>query len=192
MKIGETRFFMDGIWQVFLLAMTPIGESNGSIPVALAVYKMPWFWAYFISVLGNLMPAIFVLLVIGPVMEMIGRKWEKPGKYIHWVFERTREKGREVIRKHGQTGLIVLIALPFPFAGVWTASLIAFLFGFSFKKAFPLMIGGVLVADILILLAAKSGIAINKYFGWETLLIIIAIILILWLFRKFHKLNVKS
>ncbi len=48
---------------IFLAAMTPIGELRLSIPLAISIYETPWFWALSISVVGNLIPV--VVLVIG-------------------------------------------------------------------------------------------------------------------------------
>ncbi|KKU86006.1 MAG: hypothetical protein UY15_C0017G0001, partial [Parcubacteria group bacterium GW2011_GWA2_47_9] len=40
----------------FLIAMSPIVELRGAIPVAIAVYHLPVWSAYLFSVLGNLVP----------------------------------------------------------------------------------------------------------------------------------------
>ncbi|MBC8368339.1 small multi-drug export protein, partial [bacterium] len=53
-------------WRVLLFAMLPILELRGAIPWALFMEKMPWLEAYLISVLGNAIPVVPLLLFLGP------------------------------------------------------------------------------------------------------------------------------
>ena len=63
----------DGL-RVALLSALPITELRGVIPIALTIYKMPIFSAYIFAVLGNIVPAIFLLLFLKPFSEYL-RQW---------------------------------------------------------------------------------------------------------------------
>ncbi|GAH50858.1 unnamed protein product, partial [marine sediment metagenome] len=60
--------------QTFLLAMTPIGELRVSLPAALTIYQLNWGIAYLISVIGNLVPVVFLLLFLEPVSNWLSRR----------------------------------------------------------------------------------------------------------------------
>ena len=171
--------------QTFLLAMTPIGELRLALPVALTVYQLNWKVAYFISVLGNLVPVVFFLLFLGPVSDWLSRKFSPFQKFFSWLFEKTRKRSQSKIRKYRYLALVPFVAIPLPLTGAWTASLVAFLYQIPFKIAFPLIALGVIIAGIIVLFATKAGITIERYFGWQVLFgILLAIGLIYLIYNN--------
>ena len=170
--------------KTFFLAMTPIGELRASLPTALTVYHLSWVLAYVISVLGNLVPVVFLLLFLDPVSRWLSSQSKIFRQFFNWFFERTRQKSQSKMRKYGYPALITFVAVPFPLTGGWTGSIIAFLFKIPFKIAFPLISLGILIAGGIVLLASQAGITIGKYFGWQVLLgVIFVILLTIWIFR---------
>ena len=57
-------------------------------------------------------------------------------------------KGRKV-QKYQYLGLWLFVAIPLPGTGAWTGSLIASLLGVKFKKAFPAVILGIIMATVI-------------------------------------------
>jgi len=55
---------------VFLISMFPIIELRGAIPFGVAL-GVGWRSVYFLSVLGNLIPAPFIILFFRPVIEYL-------------------------------------------------------------------------------------------------------------------------
>jgi uncharacterized membrane protein len=45
---------------------------------------------------------------------------------------------------------LFFVAIPLPITGVWTGCVAAFLFGIRFWYAFPMMVGGVIIAGIIV------------------------------------------
>ena len=148
---------MQEILKTFLLAMTPIGEIRVALPVAIAVYHINWVLAYFISVIGNLVPIVFLLLFLGPVSKWLSAKSVLFKKFFDWLFERTRRKNTKQIEKYGYLALVAFVAIPLPLTGAWTGAVIAFLFGIPFKKALPLITLGVAIAGLIVLTLTKIG-----------------------------------
>ncbi len=176
--------------QTFLLAMTPIGELRISLPIALTIYQLNWAVAYLISVIGNLVPVILLLLFLEPVSAWFSKKFSIFQRFFSWLFARTRKKYNTKIEKYGYSALIIFVAIPLPITGGWTGSLIAFLFGISFRKAFPLITLGVMIAGLIVLLATQAGITIERYFGWQVLTGILLTIGLSWLIL--NKLKLKN
>ena len=59
-----------------------------------------------------------------------------------------------MIEKWGPLALIIFVAIPLPFTGAWTGSLVAFVFDLPFKKSIALIFIGVLIAGVLVTLAS--------------------------------------
>jgi len=55
---------MADLLQVFLLSMTPIGELRLAIPMGMLVYNLPAISVFFVSIIGNLVPAVFLLFFL--------------------------------------------------------------------------------------------------------------------------------
>lgn len=139
--------------KIFLIAASPILELRGSIPIALGVYHLPVFSAFWISILGNLVPVVFLLWFLGRITEFFSRHFYFFNRFFVWLFEKTRKNHTQKFARWKEFALIILVAIPLPFTGAWTGSLAAFVFGIPFKKAFLLIATGVVIAGLIVTLA---------------------------------------
>ena len=146
--------------KVFLIAMSPIFELRGSIPVALGVYHLPVWLAFLISVLGNIVPIVFILLLLESVSGYLSRHSRLFSRFFAWLFERTRKKHAKTFEYGRDLALMIFVAIPMPFTGAWTGALCAFVFGIPFKRAFPAIAGGVVIAGIIVTLTTLGIIRI--------------------------------
>ena len=55
----------------------------------------------------------------------------------------------EKIEKYEFWGLVLFVGIPLPGTGAWTGSLIASLLGIKFKRAFPAVILGIVMATVI-------------------------------------------
>lgn len=137
-------------WLVVLLAAAlPVSELRGAIPLAIGVYGYDPWEAYLLSVCGNLLPVVPLLLFLGPVSDWL-RRFTFWDKFFTWLFSRTR---RKYIREHESfslTALALFVAVPLPVTGAWTGCAIAFLVGFRFWPAFVAISAGVLLAGVIV------------------------------------------
>jgi uncharacterized membrane protein len=138
--------------KTILIAMSPIVELRGSIPIALKIYNLPVWSALFFSVLGDLVPTFFILLFLEPFSSYLGRKSALFKRFFDWLFRKTRKKHEAKFEKWEKFALTALVAVPLPFTGAWTGAVCAFLFGIPFKQAFFLIALGVLIAGIIVTL----------------------------------------
>lgn len=136
-----------------IIANLPLIELRGAIPFAL-FYGLSPVWAYFLSVIGNLVPVIFILALFKPLSRFLMKHSLLFDRFFNWLFKRTRAKHNEKIKRWGPLALILLVAIPLPMTGGWTGALVAFLFGFSFKRALGLITFGVLIAGFIVILAS--------------------------------------
>ena len=142
---------------VFFCSMLPIIELRGAIPMAFA-FGLPWWQAYIISVLGNLLPVPFILLLINVVLKwMSNSKIKFFNKIANFLYKKV-EKNREKIKKYSFWGLCLFIAIPLPVTGAWTGSLVAAVIGMKPLKAFVSALLGVLIAGVVVTLIVYGGI----------------------------------
>jgi uncharacterized membrane protein len=136
----------------FLIAMIPVGELRASIPIAIQVYHLTWYSSFIWSVLGNSLAVALILLLLEPISKFLMKHFKIFNRFFTWLFRRTRKKYSKNIERGGALALVTFVAIPLPMTGGWSGALIAFVFGIPFKKAFPLISLGVLIAGVIVTL----------------------------------------
>lgn len=171
---------MNPYLNVLLLSMAPISELRGAIPVGVTVLELPFWEVFVVSIIGNLIPVMIILLFLKPVVNFLSSNFGICDKFFSWLFSRTRKKTEKWILKYEEIALVLLVAIPLPVTGGWTGSIAAFLFNIPFRIAFPLISLGVLIAGGIVSGLTLAGVAVEKYFGWQTLLVIILVAITIW------------
>lgn len=141
----------------FFMSMIPFGELRLSIPVGVFVYHLHPLEALFISVVGNVLPVLLILILADKFHAWVSKKsgfladgWIK-------TLNRAQEKFSGDYQKYGLIGLMIFIGIPIPGTGAYTGALAAFVFGIPFKKSWPYVFAGILVAGILTLLVTVGA-----------------------------------
>ena len=145
MSVFETMF--EEVLVTFGLAMVPVLELRGAIPVGVAAGLSPAV-ACVVSVLGNMVPVPFILLLIRRIFDWL-RGTRLCGPKIAWLERRAHLKGR-VVRKYRLPGLIILVAIPLPGTGAWTGALVAALLDIRMRHAVPAIFLGVVIAGAIV------------------------------------------
>jgi len=149
------NFDLSSILAVLGLAASPISELRGAIRLAIIQFHFPWYYAFPLAVVGNLLPVPFILLFLDSVSRLLS-KVGFFNRILNWFFECTRRRGK-IIERYERIGLILFVAIPLPITGAWTGSLAAVLFGLKFKHAFLSIFIGVLIAGIIVTCASLLG-----------------------------------
>lgn len=144
---------MNEYLSVFLLAMTPIGELRASIPVAIGIYDMHWLTSYVISISGNMIPPILILLFLRKLLEFLTRKSEKLNKWSKKFWER-QNRHSHLARTYRFVGLMIFVSIPFPTTGAWTGAFIALLLNMQRMAALLSIFFGVCIAGVIVTLAS--------------------------------------
>lgn len=140
---------------VVIISMIPVVELRGSIPVAILLFNIPWLEAAVLSIIGNMIPVPFLLLLIDWFFGLISKV--KPGrKFTEWLFTRTRRKGKS-IEKYEEIGLVVFVGIPLPGTGGWTGALAANIFGLRFWRSMLFIFLGVIMAAIIVTVLSLMG-----------------------------------
>jgi uncharacterized membrane protein len=142
-----------------IVAALPISEVRGAIPLGIGIYDFSPFEAYLLSVFGNLLPIIPLLLFLGPVSDYL-RRFPLGDRFFTWLFARTRKKCIQEHENFGLVALAIFVAIPMPLTGAWTGCVVAFLLGFRFWPAFAAIAAGVLIAGAIVTAATMGAMII--------------------------------
>ncbi|MFC1957794.1 COG2426 family protein, partial [Chloroflexota bacterium] len=140
---------------VLFIAALPIFELRGAIPVAINMFGMPWYSAFSLALIGNLLPVPFILLFLGAITRRLS-KIAFFQRVLKRLFEHTRRRGR-IVEKYERIGLALFVGIPLPVTGAWTGSIAASIFGLPFKHAFPAIFAGVFVAGVIVTCLSLLG-----------------------------------
>ena len=140
---------------VLIIAALPILELRGALPVAINLFHFPWYYAFLLAIIGNLVPVPFILLFLNALSRLLS-KINVFKNMLNWLFERTRRRG-QIIERYERIGLTLFVAIPLPVTGAWTGSLAAVLFGLKFKHAFLSIFIGILIAGTIVTCLSLLG-----------------------------------
>ena len=155
-KEAIKSFFLETVGKelcVFFCSMIPIIELRGAVPMGAAfnatIGGMPWYLTYVLSVLGNMVPVPFILLLIKKVIEWMSKSKIKFFNKIANFLLRKVEKRREGIEKYSFWGVCLFVSIPLPVTGAWTGSLVAAMIDMKPWKAFLSCLIGVMISGTI-------------------------------------------
>ena len=142
---------------VFLISMVPLIELRGAIPYAVA-FHIPTLPAYLIAVIGNMLPVPVIFLFARKVLVW-GCDKKYIGKFFTWCLEKGEKGGEKLKAKAGRglpLALLLFVGIPLPGTGAWTGTLAASILDMDFKTSVLAVMGGVLLASVIMLLASSG------------------------------------
>lgn len=140
---------------VTAISTLPIVELRGAVPVGINLFKLPVGRVFVLSVLGNMVPVPFILLLLGPVAN-VAMRFRVGRVFFEWLFARTRRRSAS-IEKYETLGLAIFVAIPLPATGAWTGAIAAFLMGIRFHHAMLSILLGVVVAGVIMTVLSLMG-----------------------------------
>ncbi len=144
-----------------LVSMIPIIELRGGLPFGVAL-GLPYYLAFPAAVIGNLIPAPFIIVYIRRIFELMRRYLPKLNGIVDKLERKAHLKGKKM-QKYQYLGLWLFVAIPLPGTGAWTGSLAAAFLGMRLKKAMPAVFLGVLTAGCIML--GLTHVGINLFSG---------------------------
>ena len=157
MSIAEAfaRLGISDTLVTLIISMLPIVELRLAIPIGVSL-GLPLWKAALISVIGNLIPAPFIIAFIRVIMDWmkVHMKWMQ--KFVAWLEKKGTGPKADRVRKYEFWGLLLFVAIPLPGTGAWTGALVAALLDIRMKRALPPIIVGVLIAAVLVSLATAG------------------------------------
>jgi uncharacterized membrane protein len=149
-----------------IISMLPIVELRGALPWAYVFGGLTLKSAFLISIVGNFLISIPILLITPKVIELLHNipvQYQNNFlyKFFNWVIIRARNKGG-VVEKYKFWGLIIFVGIPLPITGAWTGSVAASVFNLRFSNSLVgVLFGLVMSASIVAILLLTGNWIIN-------------------------------
>jgi uncharacterized membrane protein len=141
---------------VLLTTVLPISELRGGIPLGISLGLDPLF-TFFIAVIANALIFFPIFFALRLFYDKLLSRIPLFNKYL----DNLRKRGKPKVEKYGFWGLTLFVAIPLPITGAYTGTILAWLLGMDWKKAFPAVGLGVIVAGVVVLLITLGIISIS-------------------------------
>ena len=148
---------------ICLIAMGPIVELRGALPVAYGIHAAnPDFsllWSYIIIAIGNMIPVPFIFFFARKILEW-GKDKKVIGKFCTWCLVKGEKGGQKLQAKAGRGlywALLLFVGIPLPGTGAWTGTLAASFLDMDFKKSVLAVIGGIILASVIVGVVCTLG-----------------------------------
>jgi len=136
---------------VLLATVSPISELRGGIPLGILVYELDPLLIFCIAVIANVLIFFPVFFALRLFYDKVLFRIPLFDKYL----DNLRKRGKPKVEKYGFWGLFLFVAIPLPITGAYTGTILAWLLGMDWKKAFPAVGLGVVVAGAIVLLITR-------------------------------------
>ncbi|MCL2110582.1 small multi-drug export protein [Microgenomates group bacterium] len=172
--IFEPLAQLNPLLYVLIIAMVPIVELRGAIPVGIAM-GLPWWQVTGVAMVGSIIPAPFIVLFFKKFMDLAReKKWfpkligwlDKKFSKAHREFEAKIDDGKIDAREAKQIkglerakfwGIMIFTGIPLPGTGAWTASGVASIIEMPPKKAVGAVALGCLMAGVIVTIISLLG-----------------------------------
>ena len=155
---------------IFLIAMVPIVELRGAIPVAYTLKAttspdLNILLSYIVIAIGNMIPVPFIFFFARRILEW-GKDKKVIGRFFTWCLKKGEKGGQKLQSKAGRglyVALLLFVGIPLPGTGAWTGTLAASFLDMDFKKSVLAVIGGVVLASVIVGVLCTLG--FGAWFG---------------------------
>ncbi len=141
---------------VFAVAMLPIVELRGAVPIGNNLFRLPLWQTLALSIAGNIVPIFLIVFLLEKAVGLLSRV-AFMRRFFEWLYARTRRRSG-VIERYEFWGLVVFIGIPLPVTGAWTGSLAGVLLGLPYWRILLACSLGVCVAAAIVTALSLLGV----------------------------------
>jgi uncharacterized membrane protein len=148
----------DMAWKVgwvLLATVSPISELRGGIPLGILHYELNPALVFFVAVIANALIFYPVFFALRLFYDKLFCRIPLFNRYLDGL----RKRGQPIVDRHGFWGLLLFVAIPLPLTGAYTGTILAWLVGMDWRRAFPAVGLGVIVAGVVVLLLTLGAVS---------------------------------
>ena len=147
---------------VFFIAMVPIVELRGAVPIAQG-WGLNEMLALWVCVLGNMVPVPFIYFFARRFLNW-GAQRKYIGKICRFFLVKGERAGQKLVKKAGRGGLFValmlFVGIPLPGTGAWTGTLGASFLDMGFRSTVLSVSLGVILSGVIMTVVSALGLHI--------------------------------
>ena len=135
--------------------MVTLIELRGDITIAVSLV-LTKLLSFAIAIFGNMLPVPIIFLFSRKVLEW-GKDKPYISKFFTWCLLKGEKGGKKLQAKAGKWlywALFLFVGIPLPGTGAWTGTLAASILDLDFKKTVLAVMGGVLLAGLIMLVGS--------------------------------------
>ncbi|MBR3177350.1 small multi-drug export protein [Candidatus Saccharibacteria bacterium] len=141
---------------VLLISMVPLIELRGAVPIGVGLDLGLAEWAVLLTaIIGNMLPVPFIYKFARRFLNWGAKKDLKTlKKFCNFCLKKGEKAGKKLEQKAGKgvyLALLLFVGVPIPGTGAWTGTLAASMLNLDYKKSVLAILGGVLMAGIIML-----------------------------------------
>lgn len=145
-----------------MLAALPVLETRVALPIAIFALELPPMAAFLSTLAGNLFPVPFIFFFLKPSLAAIHRHVPRLDQwFLSWRGKQEKKFGASY-SKWGAFFLFLIVVIPGPGTGVWTASALAVLFQIDLRLSALSIASGAFVGGLTIL-AVTQGVFVGLH-----------------------------
>ena len=143
-----------------LATIAPISELRGGIPLGISFGLDPLF-TFFVAIIANALIFFPVFFALRLFYDKFLYRIPLFDKYL----DNLRKRGKPKVEKYGFWGLTLFVAIPLPITGAYTGTILAWLLEMDWRRAFPPIAIGVVIAGVIVLLGYLSVVEVFSIFA---------------------------
>ena len=137
--------------------MVPLIELRGAVPIGVGLDLGLAEWAVLLTaIIGNMLPVPFIYKFARRFLNWGAKKDLKTlKKFCNFCLKKGEKAGKKLEQKAGKgvyLALLLFVGVPIPGTGAWTGTLAASMLNLDYKKSVLAILGGVLMAGIIMLM----------------------------------------
>ena len=146
---------------VVIISMVPLVELRGAVPLGVAV-GMPVTTLIPLAILGNMIPIPFLLFFGEKILDWVCTL--RPFTKFATAYKNKLLSKTDQVTKYARIGLFLFVAVPLPGTGAWSGALIATILKMPKAKALVSILGGVVTAGLIMLIASHGVLGVVNMF----------------------------
>ncbi len=147
---------------VFLIAMLPLIELRGAIPIALGL-DLPAIPAIIVCAVGNMLPVPLIYFFARKILTW-GAHRAGIGAICRFFLDKGARAGEKLVARTGRGGLfvalLIFVGIPIPGTGAWTGALGASFLNMGFRSTVVSVSLGVVLAGLIMSVVSLLGLHI--------------------------------
>ena len=136
--------------------MFPLLEFRFGIPIGVSM-GAPLWPAVFVSMCFATLATWLLFRYLPPFVDWARRNWPLLHRFLEKIFAKTRKEHSKRFEVFSEIALIFFVATPLPGTGIFTASILVYLFDLPRKQSFQSIVVGIIIGGLII------GLGVNVF-----------------------------
>lgn len=151
---------------VMLVAMLPVIELRGAIPIAASM-NLPEVLSLITAMVGNILPMPLIFVFAHGLLEKGSQsRYKSIKEFCKWIIKKGHKASDKLQTKNNASiyvALFLFVGIPLPGTGAWTGTIAATFLDLDFKKTMVAIGCGTLLAGLIILCLSFGAVNFFSY-----------------------------